>query len=52
MVDCSSAREMSFGRTFRLENFSGNCAAVGMAQNAIPAVNIQLSRILIAIIDY
>jgi hypothetical protein len=37
MVDSNCLREMSFGRTCKFVNFSGNCAAAGTAQNMIPS---------------
>ena len=33
MVASNSGREMSFGKTLRFVNLSGNCAAAGMAAN-------------------
>src|SRR5260370_32295704 len=52
MVPCNCAGEMSFGRTFKFVNLSGNCAAAGTAANTIAASTIHFQRMRCAGIGF
>src|SRR5713226_4962256 len=44
MVPINCAEGMSFGKTFKFVNLSGNCAAAGIAANRIAASTIHFQR--------